>query len=86
MREPIGGNQCGARHLLRLDAVTEINDAAVEFTIFCGDLVDRGEVEANQKRYGEWLDLAKGLKKDFTAVPGNHDPVAVFTSLPSAPL
>ena len=25
------------------------------------------------------MDLAKGLKKDITAVPGNHDPVAVFT-------
>ncbi|MFO0806744.1 MAG: metallophosphoesterase [Gemmataceae bacterium] len=57
-----------------------INDTtAVEFTVFCGDLVDRGEVEVNQKRYGEWLDLAKGLKKDYTAVPGNHDPVAAFT-------
>ena len=60
-------------------AVSEVNDAGVEFTVICGDLVDRGEVEANQKRYAEWLDLAKGLKKDFTAVPGNHDPVAAFT-------
>lgn len=70
----------GADYAKRMaTAVSEINDAAVEFTVFCGDLVDRGEVEANQKRYAEWMDLAKGLKKDFTAVPGNHDPVAAFT-------
>ena len=70
----------GADYVKRMaTAVSEINEAAVEFTVFCGDLVDRGEVEANRKRYGEWLDIAKGLKKDFTAVPGNHDPVAVFT-------
>ena len=70
----------GADYVKRMAmAVTEINAAAVEFTVFCGDLVDRGEVEANQKRYAEWNDLAKGLKKGFTAVPGNHDPVAVFT-------
>jgi predicted phosphodiesterase len=71
----------GADYVKRMaTAVTEINDTtAVEFTVFCGDLVDRGEVEVNQKRYGEWLDLAKGLKKDYTAVPGNHDPEAVFT-------
>ena len=70
----------GADYVKRMaTAVAEINEAAVEFTVFCGDLVDRGEVEANQKRYAEWLDLAKGLKKNFTAVPGNHDPVAVFT-------
>ena len=39
----------GADYVKRMaTAVTEINDAAVEFTVFCGDLVDRGEVEANQ--------------------------------------
>ena len=70
----------GADYAKRMaTAVSEINESKAEFTVFCGDLVDRGEVEGNRKRYGEWLDIAKGLKKDFTAVPGNHDPVAVFT-------
>jgi predicted phosphodiesterase len=60
-------------------AVEEINASPAEFTVFCGDLVDRGEVAANQKRYAEWVEIARGLKKDYSAVPGNHDPVAVFT-------
>ena len=47
----------GADYVKRMaTAVTEINAASVEFTVFCGDLVDRGEVEANQNRYAEWLE------------------------------
>ena len=34
-------------------AVSEINESKAEFTVFCGDLVDRGEVEANRKRHAE---------------------------------
>jgi 3',5'-cyclic AMP phosphodiesterase CpdA len=60
-------------------AVAEVNASPAAFTVFCGDLVDKGEAEANQKRYGEWLDIARGLKNEFTAVPGNHDPAALFT-------
>lgn len=70
----------GADYVKRMHtAVTEINAAPCEFTVFCGDLVDRGEVDANQKLYPQWLEIARGLKREFTAVPGNHDPVAQFT-------
>jgi predicted phosphodiesterase len=69
----------GADYVKRMQlAVAEINDSKAAFTVFCGDLVDRGEVEANQKRYDEWLEIAKSLKRDWTAVPGNHDPVEKF--------
>jgi len=70
----------GADYVKRLkDTVAEINASPAEFTGFCGDLVDKGEVADNHKRYGEWLDLAKGLKNPWLAVPGNHDPREVFT-------
>ncbi len=70
----------GADYVKRMrDAVAEINASPAAFTVFCGDLVDRGEVAANQKRYAEWVDIARGLKGEWTAVPGNHDPVAQFT-------
>src|SRR5262245_53403658 len=43
----------GADYVTRMrNAVAEINASPAAFTVFCGDLVDRGEVEANQKRYG----------------------------------
>jgi len=72
--------KAGADYVKRMrEAVTEINDSSAQLTVFCGDLVDCGEKEENQKRYGEWLEIAKGLKKEYTAVPGNHDPVAQFT-------
>jgi 3',5'-cyclic AMP phosphodiesterase CpdA len=70
----------GADYVQRMrDAVAEINASPAEFTVFCGDLVDHGEVDGNEKRYGEWSDIARDLRKDYTAVPGNHDPVARFT-------
>jgi len=58
--------------------VEEINDSGAAFTLFCGDLVDKGHIEENQKRYPAWVDIAKGLKKDWFAVPGNHDPDEQF--------
>jgi 3',5'-cyclic-AMP phosphodiesterase len=70
----------GADYVRRMaDAVVEINASPAAFTVFCGDLVDHGQVEANQKLYPQWVELAKGLKHEWTAVPGNHDPAAQFT-------
>ncbi|MSR51776.1 MAG: hypothetical protein EXS09_00620 [Gemmataceae bacterium] len=70
----------GADYVKRMTtAVAEINDSAASFTVFCGDLVDRGEVAANQKLYPQWVEIAKGLKNEWSAVPGNHDPAEQFT-------
>lgn len=70
----------GADYVKRMaTAVEEINASPAAFTVFCGDLVDRGEVEASQKLYPKWVELANGLKTEWTAVPGNHDPAAQFT-------
>ncbi|MCE9532542.1 MAG: metallophosphoesterase [Planctomycetes bacterium] len=69
----------GADYVKRMrQTVAEINASPAELTIFCGDLVDSGETEARQKLYPEWVDIAKELKKEYTAVPGNHDPVEMF--------
>lgn len=59
-------------------AVEEINASTAEATIFCGDLVNNGENSNNERRYSQWLDIAKQLKRDHFAVPGNHDPDALF--------
>ncbi len=56
--------------------VHEINASPAELTLFLGDLVDTGA--KNEPLYAEWLKLAKGLKKPFYAIPGNHDPVELF--------
>jgi Icc-related predicted phosphoesterase len=58
--------------------VAEVNESPAEFTIFCGDLVDNGQQEENERRYPEWVEIASGLKRKFFAVPGNHDPDALF--------
>lgn len=59
-------------------AIDEINASSAEFTIHCGDLVNGGENAANEVRYPEWIKLASGLRKPWFAVPGNHDPDALF--------
>ena len=70
----------GADYVRRMaDAVAEINASPAAFTVFCGDLVDHGEAAANQKLYPKWVEIARGLKHEWTAVPGNHDPVGQFT-------
>ena len=56
--------------------VEEINASPAELTLFPGDLVDTGA--KHEPLYAEWLKLAKGLKKPFHAIPGNHDPVEFF--------
>jgi predicted phosphodiesterase len=61
------------------DAVAEINASPAELIIHCGDLVNAGEIAANEKRYPEFLEIAKGFEKPWHAVPGNHDPLAMFT-------
>src|SRR5262245_45168673 len=69
----------GADYVKRMQqTVEEINASPAEFTIFDGDLVDNGQVETNQKRYPEWVEIARGLKKEWRAVPGNHDPADQF--------
>jgi predicted phosphodiesterase len=60
-------------------AIEEINASPAEFIIHCGDLVNAGEKPENEKRYPEWLKLAGDFKKPWYAVPGNHDPDAMFT-------
>lgn len=72
------GRQGNASSERMKKAVDEVNASPAEFTLFCGDLVDQGEKDANEKRYGEWLEIARGLKKESRVVPGNHDPVARF--------
>jgi len=63
---------------LMQQAIEKVNASKAGFTLFGGDLVDLGHTLENQKHYATWLDLAKGLKKDWHAVPGNHDPREVF--------
>jgi len=58
-------------------AVAEINASPAEMTIFLGDLVDSGG--SHEQLYPEWLKIARGLKRPFYSVPGNHDPAALFT-------
>lgn len=58
--------------------VGEINRSAAQFTLFCGDLVDNGQGEGKEKQYPAWKEIAKGLKRDYFAVPGNHDPDSLF--------
>lgn len=71
------GRQAGDEERLQ-QLVTEINRSDAQFTLFCGDLVDNGQVEGNEKRYPIWKEIVKGLEEDFYAVPGNHDPDALF--------
>jgi len=56
--------------------VEEINASPAEMTLFLGDLVDSGA--KNEPLYAEWTKIAKGLKKPFYPVPGNHDPDDFF--------
>ena len=58
------------------EVVGEINASPAEMTVFLGDLVDTGA--KNEALYPEWVRIAKGLKKPWHAVPGNHDPEALF--------
>src|SRR4051794_32174825 len=60
-------------------AVEEINASGAELVIHCGDLVNAGEVAANEPHYPEWMEIASGWRIPWHAVPGNHDPVAMFT-------
>ncbi len=58
--------------------INEINASPAEFTIHCGDLVNNGQDPNNEHRYAQWMELAGKLKNPWHAVPGNHDPIAVF--------
>jgi predicted phosphodiesterase len=69
--------QAGDDERLR-QLVAEINASPAQFTLFCGDLVDNGQAEGKEKQYTIWKDIAKGLKQDYFAVPGNHEPDPLF--------
>ena len=69
------GSQSPAKWMQQV--VGEINASPAEMTLFLGDLVDSGA--KNAALYPEWVRIARGLKKPFHAVPGNHDPEALFT-------
>jgi predicted MPP superfamily phosphohydrolase len=58
------------------NAVREINATDAAFTLCLGDLVNAG----NPLQYPAWKKIAAGLSKPWYAVPGNHDPVPLFTS------
>jgi len=58
-------------------AVAEINASPAEFTLFLGDLVEQGA--KHEEFYPEWVSTAKGLKKPFHAIPGNHESREFFT-------
>jgi 3',5'-cyclic AMP phosphodiesterase CpdA len=59
------------------EAVAEINASPAEMTLFLGDLVDAGAT--HEALYADWLKIAGGLKQPYYAIPGNHDPAAIFT-------
>ncbi len=59
-------------------AVQEVNSSGADFTVFCGDLIDHGELSENQPRYNQWRRIAEGLTNDYYAIPGNHDPDEPF--------
>src|SRR5687768_2345746 len=71
------GRQAGDEEKLE-QLVAGINRSAAQFTLFCGDLVDNGQAEGKEKQYPAWKEIAKGLKRDYFAVPGNHDPDSLF--------
>jgi predicted MPP superfamily phosphohydrolase len=71
------GRQAGDDERLQ-QLVTEINASAAQFTLFCGDLVDNGQAEGKEKQYTIWKEIVKGLKQDYFAIPGNHDPDPLF--------
>lgn len=58
--------------------VAEINASQAEFTLFTGDLVHAGQEPKNQSHYPEWKKIVSELKQPWHAVPGNHDPDALF--------
>lgn len=58
------------------EVVDEINASPAELTLFLGDLVDDGG--HREALYADWVRIAGGLKKPYYAIPGNHDPSAIF--------
>jgi len=71
-----GNNEQAAKQMKQ--AVEEINASGAAMTIMCGDLVNGGQNPAAEKHYPEWLEIASKFKKPWHAVPGNHDPDALF--------
>ncbi|NUQ66604.1 MAG: metallophosphoesterase [Pirellulales bacterium] len=58
--------------------VDAINRSPAVLTLFGGDLVDNGQEPGHDRRYPAWKEIVKGLKKDWYAVAGNHDPDELF--------
>src|SRR5436309_3505823 len=59
-------------------AVDEINACGAALTIMCGDLVHGGQDPKAEKHYPEWIQIASKFQNPWHAVPGNHDPDAIF--------
>jgi len=59
-------------------AVDEINASGAVMTLMCGDLVHGGQNPKAEAHYPEWMEIASTFKKPWHAVPGNHDPDAIF--------
>jgi 3',5'-cyclic AMP phosphodiesterase CpdA len=59
-------------------AVEEINATGVQQVLFCGDLVNAGEKPANEMYYPQWKQITGKLTAPWIAIPGNHDPIALF--------
>ncbi len=66
--------------------VAEINASPAEFTLFAGDLVHAGHLPSNEVHYSTWKQIVSDLKRPWHAVPGNHDPDALFTKYIAAKL
>jgi predicted phosphodiesterase len=71
-----GGNDDASKQMKQ--AVAEINASNASMTIMCGDLVNGGQNPKAEEHYPEWLELASKFKNPWHAVPGNHDPDAIF--------
>src|SRR5262249_10786624 len=59
-------------------AGAEINASNAAMTIMGGDLVHGGQDPKVEKHYPAWFELANAFKRPWVAVPGNHDPDAIF--------
>lgn len=57
-------------------ALKEISHTDAEFVLHLGDLVHEGGT--NEELYSTFMDIRRGYDKPVYAIPGNHDPDALF--------
>jgi len=67
------GNEASLKNWRK--AITEINELPGSMVLHLGDVVDSGREE----QYSVYLETRKLLKKPVHEIPGNHDPVDLFT-------